>query len=173
MPHACCSRGETQPFEKCGPERSLGRKSLTAPPPTSAISHASCRLKPTRGAPSCTVLRGQAPGHRAGLRRAATESEAGDQMETQPPEETERRRSKPSSRDRQTKRNQVRCRGMSDSESAQPVGLGRSAEPRSGSSESPRINQAVNAGSWHGAEKSANVCVVNSCFLLPALGRAA
>lgn len=89
----------------------LGKESLTALPSYPALSsHASCRLKPTRGAPAVQSSGVRLLGHRAGLRRAATESEAGDQMETQPPEETERRRSKPSSRDRQTKRNQVRCR---------------------------------------------------------------
>ena len=89
----------------------MGKESLTALPSHPAVSsHASCRLNPTRGAPAVQSSRVSLPRHRAGLRRAAIESEAGDQMETQQPEETERWRTKTSSRDRQTKKNQVRCR---------------------------------------------------------------
>lgn len=68
----------------------MGKESLTALPSHPAVSsHASCRLNPTRGAPVVQSSRVSLPRHRAGLRRAAIESEAGDQMETQQPEETE------------------------------------------------------------------------------------
>lgn len=47
-------------------------------------------------------------------------------------------------------------------EKAQPVCLGRSAEPKSNSSGSPWINSwEVNACSRQNAEKSANTCAVN------------
>lgn len=97
-------------FENVAQERSLGEGIPDCLPPTLLSLLMLLPVEANQGRPSCTVLRVRLLGHRAGLRRAATESEAGDQMETQPPEETERRRSKPSSRDRQTKRNQVRCR---------------------------------------------------------------
>ena len=59
----------------------MGKESLTVLPSHPAISsHASCQLNPTRGAPAVQSSGVSLPGHRAGLRRAATESEAGDQM---------------------------------------------------------------------------------------------
>lgn len=81
----------------------MGKESLTALPSHPAISsHASCRLNPTRGTSGVQSSGVSLPGHRAGLSRAATESEAGDQIGNEQPRETKTQRSKPSSRDRQT-----------------------------------------------------------------------
>lgn len=82
------SHGETQPRLKMLPRREgVGKESLTSHPASLPVisARASRQLNPTPHS-GCGVLWGQPP-QRGGLRRAGTESGAGDQVENKKQEE--------------------------------------------------------------------------------------